>query len=174
MICFRDGFKFEVSSKRGRGVPGLRIERRRPGAGAGGKMRKTNPISPRRRRLTEEIVQNEAKFGWTGVCRQRLSCGAWLGRGAECAKRTQFHLSAREWTRNPAHDAPAESDCAKRTQFTPGCGRMPGRTVRNEPNWGRRGEASSKSECRNPKQIRMSQNQMLQTAPAGLGIGGIR
>jgi hypothetical protein len=27
----------------------------------------TNPIWPRRRRLTEEIVRNEAKLGWTGV-----------------------------------------------------------------------------------------------------------
>jgi hypothetical protein len=38
---------------------------------------KTNPIWPGRGRLTEEIVQNEAKLGGTGVCGQRrLSCGA--------------------------------------------------------------------------------------------------
>jgi hypothetical protein len=52
---------------------------------------KTNPISPRRKRLTEGIVQNEAKLGETGVCGQRpLSCGAWLGRRVKCAVRTQF------------------------------------------------------------------------------------
>jgi hypothetical protein len=52
---------------------------------------KTNPIFPRRGWVTEEIVQNEAKLGWNGVCGQRLlSCGPWLGRGVKCAKRTQF------------------------------------------------------------------------------------
>jgi hypothetical protein len=97
-------------------------------------MRKTNPISPRRRRLTEEIVQNEAKFGWTGVCRQRLSCGAWLGRGAECAKRTQFQrgvssLKFQVSSRNaPAAGPPASNfkpqtshfpNRAKQTHFAP-------------------------------------------------------
>jgi hypothetical protein len=43
-------------------------------------MHETNPISLPRRRRTEEIVQNEAKLGATGVCGQRLpSCGAWPG-----------------------------------------------------------------------------------------------
>jgi hypothetical protein len=32
----------------------------------------TNPISPRRRRLTQEIVQNEAKLGETGVYGQGI------------------------------------------------------------------------------------------------------
>jgi hypothetical protein len=50
----------------------------------------TNQISRRRRRLTEETVQNEAKLGGTGVCGQRsLPCGTWLGRGVKRAKRTQ-------------------------------------------------------------------------------------
>jgi hypothetical protein len=54
-------------------------------------MHKTNPISPRRKRLTEEILQNEAKLEKTGGCGQRqLLRGAWLGRGVERAKRTQF------------------------------------------------------------------------------------
>jgi hypothetical protein len=82
----------------GRGGPRLRIgdcglwiERRRPGADAGGKMRKTNPIWPRPERVTEQTVRNEAKLGGTGVCGQRQSpCGPWLGRGAKCTKRTQF------------------------------------------------------------------------------------
>jgi hypothetical protein len=69
----------------------LRIERRRPWVGAGGQMRKTNPISPGRRRLAEEIVQNEAKLGRAGVCWQRqLSRQAWLGGTVKRAKRTQF------------------------------------------------------------------------------------
>jgi hypothetical protein len=59
---------------------GLRIERGRLRAGAGGKMRKTNPIWPGRRvnvrnepnfappqEEKEETAQNEAKLGWTGV-----------------------------------------------------------------------------------------------------------
>jgi hypothetical protein len=86
----------------------LRIERCRLWAGAAGQMRKTNQISRRRRRLTEEIVQNEAKLGATGVCGQRqLPCGTWLGRGVKCAKRTQFGVGR----------AACYGDCAKRTQF---------------------------------------------------------
>jgi hypothetical protein len=52
-------------------------------------MRKTNPISPGRRRLAEEIVQNEAKLGRSGVCGKRqLSRQAWLGGTVKRAKRT--------------------------------------------------------------------------------------
>jgi hypothetical protein len=73
---------------------GLWIERGRQGwrpANLGVESCKTNPISPGRGRLTEEIVQNEAKLGEPGVYGQRQpSCGAWLGRGVKCAKRTQF------------------------------------------------------------------------------------
>ncbi len=51
----------------------------------------TNPISPGRRWLTEEIVQNKAKLGKTGVCGQRQSLrGVWRSRGVKRAKRTQF------------------------------------------------------------------------------------
>jgi hypothetical protein len=48
MVSLGESFKFEVSSKRGRGPHdyGLGIERRRLWAGAGGKMRETNPIWP--------------------------------------------------------------------------------------------------------------------------------
>jgi hypothetical protein len=54
----------------------------------------------RSRWLTEEIVQNEAKLGGTGVYGQRpLSCWAWLGRGVKRAKRSQFCPRAREWAR---------------------------------------------------------------------------
>jgi hypothetical protein len=49
--------------------------------GGVGRSCKTNPISPGRRRVTAEIVQNEAKLGETGACGQRqLSCGASLDR----------------------------------------------------------------------------------------------
>jgi hypothetical protein len=69
----------------------LRIERCRLRTSAGGKMYKTNPISPRRRRLTEKFVRNEAKLGWTGVYRQRQQLrGPWLGRGVKYAERSQF------------------------------------------------------------------------------------
>jgi hypothetical protein len=45
------------------------------------KRAKRTQFGPGRRRLTDEIVQNEAKRGETGVCGKRqLSCGAWLGR----------------------------------------------------------------------------------------------
>jgi hypothetical protein len=80
----------------------------------------TNPISSRRGRLTEEIVQNEAKPGATGVCGKRQSRGAWLARGVKCAKRTQFR---------PAAGAP-EAECAKRTQF----GTVGGVNAQNKPN----------------------------------------
>jgi hypothetical protein len=60
------------------------------GSSTGRRMRKTNPILPQRRRLTEESMQNEAKLGGTGVYGQRQSCGVWLGPGVKRAKRTQF------------------------------------------------------------------------------------
>jgi hypothetical protein len=76
-------------------------------------MCKTNPIQPGRRRLTQEIVRNEAKLGETGVYGQsRLSCGPCPGRSAERAKRTQFR--AADW--RPA------ANRAKRTQFPAGWG----------------------------------------------------
>jgi hypothetical protein len=54
-------------------------------------MCKTNPISPGRGRPPEEIVQNKAEPGGTGVCgKRRLSCGAWLGRGVNRAEQTQL------------------------------------------------------------------------------------
>jgi hypothetical protein len=80
----------------------------------------TNPISSRRGRLTEEIVQNEAKPGATGVCGKRQSRGAWLGRGVKCAKRTKFR---------PAAGVP-EAECVKRTQF----GTVGGVNAQNKPN----------------------------------------
>jgi hypothetical protein len=49
------------------------------------------PNFARPARPTEEIVQNKAKLGGTGVCGQRRSAGGpWLGRGVKRAKRTQF------------------------------------------------------------------------------------
>jgi hypothetical protein len=93
MVSPRDSFKFEVSSFKQEepGAPRLRIRGHRLWAGARGRMRKTNPISHRRRRLTDEIVQNEAKLGETGVYGQRrLPWGPRVGRGVKCAKRTQF------------------------------------------------------------------------------------
>jgi hypothetical protein len=68
----------------------------------------TKPILPGPRRLTEGIVQNEAKLRRIGPCRQRRSSrGPWGGRGVKRAKRTQFGRSAR----------PQSAKCAKRTQF---------------------------------------------------------
>jgi hypothetical protein len=56
-----------------------------------GRSCETNPICAGGERLTEEVVQNEAKPGETGVCGQRqLWYGARLGRGVKRAKRTQF------------------------------------------------------------------------------------
>jgi hypothetical protein len=109
----------------------------------------TRPISPGRRGLTGENVQNEAKLGATGVYGQRgLSCGAWLGRGVKRAKRTQFAggrpgttsrgVRAKRTQSCPApgngrrlagRAAPPESDCAKRTQFGPAGHGAPGRGV---------------------------------------------
>jgi hypothetical protein len=64
-------------------------------ANFGVKACETNPISPGRRGLAEENVQNEAKLGWTGVYGKRgLSCGARLGRGVKRAKRSQFPAGA--------------------------------------------------------------------------------
>jgi hypothetical protein len=81
-----------------------------------GKSCETNPISPRHRRLPEEIVQNEAKLGWNGVCGQTsLPCGAWLGRGVKRAKRTQFLSRPQDVGRGrPTYEEPNR---AKRTQF---------------------------------------------------------
>jgi hypothetical protein len=107
-------------------------------AGAGGQMRKTNPIPSRHRRLTQGIVQNEAKLGGTGLygqdgCRvvvarpasetcktnpiRPRSAGAPEGK---CAKRTQF--ASRGQMVGSAHPtkragAPVAEECAKRTQF---------------------------------------------------------
>jgi hypothetical protein len=90
-------------------------------------MRKTNPISPGRRRLTEEILQNKAKLGMTGVCGQRrLPCGPWLGRGVKCAKRTQF--------RSP--EVPHGGDCAKRTQFPRPEAADEGNCAKRSQTWG--------------------------------------
>jgi hypothetical protein len=91
---------------------GIRAKRTQfppPQAYAEGRMPKTNPILPVGGRVTEEIVQNEAKLGEAGACGQsQLSCGAWLGRGAKRAKRTQF---------GPAGGRTPETRRAKRTQF---------------------------------------------------------
>jgi hypothetical protein len=74
---------------------------RRPGGGEPWMTSAQNEANlPRSRCLTEEIVQNEAKLGDTGVYGQRsLSYGAWLGRGVKRAERSQFWPRAREWAR---------------------------------------------------------------------------
>jgi hypothetical protein len=146
MVSLRDGFKFEASSfkQEGRGAPrlrigdcGLRIQRCRLRADAGGKMRKTNPIWPRRGRLTERIVRNEAKLGWTGVCGQRPSSrGPWLGRGVKRAKRTQFGLA---WVRCRKRCAQSEAkpgrDGMSGQRLPPPLGAPAvGRNVQNKPN----------------------------------------
>jgi hypothetical protein len=78
---------------------GLRIGKRRPGAGAGSQMRKTNPISPGRRRLTEGIVQNEPKLGKDGSSghkRKPDMAAVKPGRRAELASRSETgQLSSR-------------------------------------------------------------------------------
>jgi hypothetical protein len=82
-------------------------------------MRKTNPISHRRRRLTDEIVQNEAKLGETGVYGQRrLPWGPRVGRGVKCAKRTQFI---------PGWGRPAEEVVRKEPNLVP-----PGANMQNK------------------------------------------
>ncbi len=95
-MSLRDSFKFEAPSAKQEEMEASRLrisdgglkEAGRDGVRAeqsqfGVKTCKTNPIPPRRRGLTEGIVQNEAKLGETGVYGQRqLSCAAWLGRGA--------------------------------------------------------------------------------------------
>jgi hypothetical protein len=103
-----------------------------PRSGRGQALRKTeacetNPISPRRRRLIEGIVRNEAKLGGAGVCgERRFSCGARLGREMKRAKRTQFGPAGGAWRRQNAQNEPnlvrPEAKCAKRTQFA---GRTP-------------------------------------------------
>jgi hypothetical protein len=121
-------------------------------------MCKTNPISPGRRRVTEGIVQNEAKLGVTGVCGQRqVWRGARLGRGVECAERTQFPPAGGNWPRKLCETNPIwgrrgrvpEAKCAKRTQFGPAGRQMrktnpistsEGRSRAGTPN-PRRGEA---------------------------------
>jgi hypothetical protein len=113
----------------------LRIERRRPWVGAGGQMRKTNPISPGRRRLAEEIVQNEAKLGMAGVCGQRqLSRQAWLGGTVKRAKRTQFAPAAGVRRRPNVQNEPNSRRRMGRGQR--GGGR--GANAQNEPNSRRR------------------------------------
>jgi hypothetical protein len=56
----------------------LRLERRRLRAGAGGKMRETNPIWPGRR----VNAQNKPKLAGTGVCGQGLSSSGPEGQGS--------------------------------------------------------------------------------------------
>jgi hypothetical protein len=133
-------------------------------ASAGGQMRKTNPISRRRRPRTKEIAQNEPKLGGTGVYRQRgLSCGAWLGRGArDCGVRIA-DCELKEAGRRPnVQNEPnlvagglrlrigdcgvriegvgrgrptcKEPNCAKRTQFRPAVDGRRRPNVQNEPN----------------------------------------
>jgi hypothetical protein len=106
----------------------------------------TNPISPRRRRRTEEIVRNEAKLGMTGVYGQRrLSCGAWLGRGVKRAKRTQFGSAG---------------DVRQRVN------------VRNEPNLDHRQKMSG-GDDRPTKSRRMQNEPNLAGAPGnGRGLAG--
>jgi hypothetical protein len=98
--------KCQVSSQRGRGGPGLRIgdcglriERGRPGADAGGQMRQTNPIRPGR----TVKPQNKAKLGRTGVYRQRpSSCGLWPGPGSEMCETNPIWIGR---TVNPQNKA---------------------------------------------------------------------
>jgi hypothetical protein len=86
----------------------------------------TNPILPHARRLTEEIVQNEAKLRGTGVCGQsQLPCWACPGRGVKRAKRTQFRPVGRRRRRVNAQNEP---NLAR-------CGRVAAGIVRNEPNF---------------------------------------
>jgi hypothetical protein len=113
----------------GRGVKRAKRTQFHPGRR---QMHKTNPISPRRKRLTEEILQNEAKLGKTGGCGQReLLRGAWLGRGVKRAKRTQFRPSAREWARAGGPRCPAGGRLCK-TEPILGVNRLPNaaRTLR--------------------------------------------
>jgi hypothetical protein len=104
----------------------LRIGRRRLWPDAGGEMRKTNPICPGRRRLTEQIVRNEAKLGATGVCGQRrLSCGPWLARGVKRAKRSQFDPSARQWARTGGPRCPRRRAIVQNEPNLPRVGAWP-------------------------------------------------
>jgi hypothetical protein len=57
------------------------------GSGAGGKTCKTNPILPRRRRMTEESVQNEAKLLGGLGCVGKGSCR--LGRASDGQRNVQ-------------------------------------------------------------------------------------
>jgi hypothetical protein len=90
----------------------------------GAKTCKTKPISPRRARMMEGIVQNEAKLGRTGACGQRqLSCGPWLGWGVKCAEQTQFRPPAEEVGRGrPTHEEPKRANEAN-LACAPGNGR---------------------------------------------------
>jgi hypothetical protein len=141
----------------------------------------TNPISPRRRRRTEEIVRNEAKLGMTGVYGQRrLSCGAWLDRGVKRAKRTQFGAGAHYCGLRIADCGFKDAGCgrtpeakrAKRTQFGSAGDVRQRVNVRNEPNLDHRQKMSG-GDDRPTKSRRMQNEPNLAGAPGnGRGLAG--
>jgi hypothetical protein len=139
MVSLRDSFKFEVSSVQRRACPSdFKLQT------AHFKLHtcKTNPIWPSRGRPAEEIVQNKAKLGRTGVCGQRSSCGAGIGRRVKRAKRTQFGgrgpldcglVIADCGLKEAACGRVPEAKRAKRTQFHPGAGDAGSKTRRTNP-----------------------------------------
>jgi hypothetical protein len=145
-------------------------------------MCKTNPISPSRRRVTEGIVQNEAKLGVTGVCGQRqVWRGARLGRGVECAERTQFPPAGGNWPRKLCETNPIwgrrgrvpEAKCAKRTQFRPAreeVGR--GRPTHEEAKRAKRSQFARSTRHRMPAASLAARDvYCLLTIPAAAGTG---
>jgi hypothetical protein len=106
---------------------------------------KTNQIPPRRGRVPEEIVQNEAKLGLTGVYGQWFSRGPRLGQGVKRAKRTQF--AACGYSSIPffhclpvqCHTSPkgyGGGELCKTNQIWPGRRRVTEETVQNEAKLG--------------------------------------
>jgi hypothetical protein len=77
----------EANSAPAAGVCGRQNAQNEPNLGR--RIVRNEPNFPHCGRLTEEIVQNEAKLGWAGAYGQRrLSCEVWLGRGAgDCGLR---------------------------------------------------------------------------------------
>jgi hypothetical protein len=86
----------------------------------------------RQRRLCK-TKPNLGRLGYVG--QRRLSCGAWSG-SETCETNPILAERPGMGAGSPGRDAPAESDCAKRTKFCPAGSRRRSKLCKTKPNLG--------------------------------------